>query len=48
MPFIPLNYRLGDEQLAPLVEANSGSMIVAEGGKVAGADPGVTVDRRQS
>ena len=47
VPFIPLNYRLGDEQLAPLVEANSGSMIVAEGGKVAGADPSVTVDRRQ-
>ncbi len=47
VPFIPLNYRLGDEQLAPLVEANAGSMIVAEDGKVAGADPGATVDRRQ-
>ena len=46
VPFIPLNYRLGDEQLAPLVEANAGSMIVAEDGKVAGADPAVTVDRR--
>ena len=48
VPFIPLNYRLGDEQLAPLVEANSGSMIVAEGGKVAGADPGVTASTAAS
>jgi acyl-CoA synthetase (AMP-forming)/AMP-acid ligase II len=47
VPFIPLNYRLGDEQLAPLVQANSGSMIVAEDGAVAGADPAVTVDRRR-
>jgi acyl-CoA synthetase (AMP-forming)/AMP-acid ligase II len=46
VPFIPLNYRLGDEQLAPLVEANAGSLIVAEDGKVVGADPDVTVDRR--
>lgn len=47
VPFIPLNYRLGDEQLAPLVQANASSMIVAEDGKVAGADPAVTVDRRR-
>lgn len=47
VPFIPLNYRLGDEQLAPLVQANAGSMIVAEDGVVAGADPAVTVDRRR-
>jgi acyl-CoA synthetase (AMP-forming)/AMP-acid ligase II len=47
VPFIPLNYRLGDEQLAPLVQANSGSMIVAEDGQVAGADPAATVDRRR-
>ena len=47
VPFIPLNYRLGDEQLAPLVQANSGSMIVAEDGTVAGADPAVTIDRRR-
>jgi acyl-CoA synthetase (AMP-forming)/AMP-acid ligase II len=46
VPFIPLNYRLGDEQLAPLVQANAGSMIVAEDGKVAGAEPADTVDRR--
>jgi acyl-CoA synthetase (AMP-forming)/AMP-acid ligase II len=46
VPFIPLNYRLGDEQLAPLVQANAGSMVVAEDGKVAGADPSATVDRR--
>jgi len=46
VPFIPLNYRLGDEQLAPLVQANSGAMVVAENGSVAGADPASTVDRR--
>jgi acyl-CoA synthetase (AMP-forming)/AMP-acid ligase II len=47
VPFIPLNYRLGDEQLAPLVQANAGAMIVAEDGKVAGAEPADTVDRRE-
>ena len=46
VPFIPLNYRLGDEQLAPLVEANAGALVVAEDGAVAGADPAATVDRR--
>lgn len=46
VPFIPLNYRLGDEQLAPLVEANAGALIVAEDGKVAGAEVADTVDRR--
>ena len=46
VPFIPLNYRLGDEQLAPLVQANRGALIVAEGGAVAGADDADVVDRR--
>lgn len=45
VPFIPLNYRLGEEQLAPLVEANEGALVVAEGGTVAGADPASVVDR---
>jgi acyl-CoA synthetase (AMP-forming)/AMP-acid ligase II len=45
VPFIPLNYRLGEEQLAPQVQANAGCMIVAEGGTVAGADPATVVDR---
>ncbi len=39
LPFIPLNYRLGDEQLQPLVEANHGAVIIAETMKVPGADP---------
>ena len=39
LPFIPLNYRLGDEQLQPLVEANRGAVIIAETTKVPGADP---------
>ncbi len=47
VPFIPMNYRLGDEQLAPLVQANPGCMVVAEEGGVAGADPAATVDRRR-
>jgi acyl-CoA synthetase (AMP-forming)/AMP-acid ligase II len=34
-----LNYRLGDEQLQPLVEANRGAVIIAETTKVPGADP---------
>jgi len=39
LPFIPLNYRLGDEQLQPLVEANRGAVIIAETARVPGADP---------
>ena len=46
VPFIPLNYRLGDEQLAPLVQANRGALVVAEGDSVAGASPADVVDRR--
>lgn len=40
-------HRLGHEQLAPLVRANLGSMVVAEDGRVAGADQSATVDRRE-
>jgi acyl-CoA synthetase (AMP-forming)/AMP-acid ligase II len=47
VPFIPLNYRLGDEQLAPLMQANRGALVVAEGGAVAGASPADVVDRRR-
>ncbi len=45
VPFIPLNYRLGDEQLQPLVEAHPGALVVAEHLPVAGADPTRTIDR---
>ncbi|MCX6509200.1 MAG: AMP-binding protein, partial [Actinobacteria bacterium] len=45
LPFIPLNYRLGEEQLQPLVEANLGAVIIAETAKVPGADPAMVVLR---
>ena len=45
LPFIPLNYRLGDEQLQPLVEANSGAVVIAETAKIPGADPEMVVLR---
>ncbi len=45
LPFIPLNYRLGDEQLQPLVEANRGAVVIAENAKVPGADPDMVILR---
>ncbi|CAB4611635.1 unannotated protein [freshwater metagenome] len=45
LPFIPLNYRLGVEQLQPLVEANAGAVVIAEVQPVPGADPAFTIDR---
>ncbi|MCE2808378.1 MAG: AMP-binding protein, partial [Actinobacteria bacterium] len=45
LPFIPLNYRLGDEQLQPLVEANRGAVVIAETAKIPGADPEMVVLR---
>src|ERR1700728_2225075 len=39
LPFIPLNYRLADEQLEPLVAAHPGALVVAEQLPVPGADP---------
>ena len=47
VPFVPLNYRLGGEQLAPLVQANRGALVVADGGAVAGASPADVVDRER-
>jgi acyl-CoA synthetase (AMP-forming)/AMP-acid ligase II len=44
--FIPLNYRLGAEQLQPLVEAHPQALVVAEVTPVPGADPTRTLDRR--
>ncbi len=45
--FIPLNYRLADEQLHPLVEAHPGALVVAASPPVPGADPERTIDRRE-
>ena len=45
LPFIPLNYRLGEEQLQPLVEANRGAVVIAETAKIPGADPEMLVLR---
>ncbi|MFM8861392.1 MAG: class I adenylate-forming enzyme family protein [Acidimicrobiia bacterium] len=47
LPFIPLNYRLGEEQLAPLVEANRGAVMVSEGTDLPGADPAMLVPRER-
>jgi acyl-CoA synthetase (AMP-forming)/AMP-acid ligase II len=47
VPFIPLNYRLADEQLQPLVEAHPGALVVAEDGSVPGADPARTIHRTE-
>jgi acyl-CoA synthetase (AMP-forming)/AMP-acid ligase II len=43
--FVPLNYRLSDEQLEPLVAHHPGALVVAEE-PVPGADPARTIDRR--
>lgn len=45
LPFVPLNYRLGIEQLAPLVEANAGAVMLADAGVLPGADPAMTITR---
>ena len=45
LPFIPLNYRLGAEQLTPLVEANRGAVVIAETANIPGADPEMVVLR---
>lgn len=47
VPFIPLNYRLGVEQLQPQVEAHPGALVVGEALPVPGADPARTIDRRE-
>jgi acyl-CoA synthetase (AMP-forming)/AMP-acid ligase II len=39
VPFIPLNYRLGDEQLAAQINAHPGAFIVYGTGPPTGADP---------
>ena len=45
LPFIPLNFRLGEEQLKPLVAAHRGAAVVADPGTVPGADAAMTVSR---
>lgn len=45
LPFIPLNFRLGEEQLKPLVAAHRGAAVVADPGTVPGADASMTVSR---
>ena len=45
LPFIPLNFRLGEEQLKPLVAAHRGAAVVADPGTVPGADSTMTVSR---
>jgi acyl-CoA synthetase (AMP-forming)/AMP-acid ligase II len=47
LPFIPLNYRLADEQLEPLLAAHPGALVVAERLPVPGADPARSFLRQQ-
>ncbi len=46
VPFIPLNYRLGAEQLSAQIEAHPGSFVVYEGDRPAFADPERSADRQ--
>lgn len=47
VPFVPLNYRLGAEQLRPLVEAHPRALVVTAGDPPPGADAARTVDRAE-
>lgn len=47
VPFVPLNYRLGAEQLQPLVEAHPRALIVTAGDPPPGAEVTRTVDRAE-
>jgi acyl-CoA synthetase (AMP-forming)/AMP-acid ligase II len=44
VPFIPLNYRLSEEQLVPMVGAHPGAVVVAERLPVPGANTGAVYE----
>lgn len=46
VPFIPLNYRLGNEQLTAQIRAHPGAFIVYEGHPPPFADPDCSVERQ--
>ncbi len=46
VPFIPLNYRLGAEQLAAQIEAHPGSFLIYEGEAPPFAEPGRSAERQ--
>lgn len=47
VPFVPLNYRLGADQLAAQLEAHPGALVVHEGEPPAGADGDRFVGRQE-
>jgi acyl-CoA synthetase (AMP-forming)/AMP-acid ligase II len=46
VPFIPLNYRLGTEQLAAQIDAHPGAFVLYEGEPPAFVDPGRSAERQ--
>ena len=46
IPFIPLNYRLGAEQLAAQLDAHPGSFVMYEGEPPVSADPRRSAERQ--
>ncbi len=45
IPFIPLNYRLGAEQLAAQIDAHPGAFLIYEGELPPSADPALSAER---
>ncbi|MGO9456562.1 MAG: class I adenylate-forming enzyme family protein [Acidimicrobiales bacterium] len=46
IPFVPVNYRLGDDQLAAQLEEHPGALVIHEGEPRSFADPGRWVPRQ--
>jgi acyl-CoA synthetase (AMP-forming)/AMP-acid ligase II len=47
VPFVPLNYRLGDDQLRAQLGAHPGALVIYEGERRAFADPELWVPRQE-
>jgi len=47
VPFVPLNYRLGDDQLTAQLAAHPGALVIHEGERRAFADPELWVPRQE-
>ncbi len=46
IPFIPLNYRLADEQIRARLDAHPGALVIHQGPAPAGADPTRSIDQQ--
>ncbi len=46
VPFIPLNYRLGEEQLAAQITAHPGAYVIYDGSPPSAADPDRAIERQ--